>query len=322
MNRRADLIDRVRIALAKGGFAVSERCEIRPISFDVVARRDNRLLILKVLGNVDAFTERVANELATLARFLQGAPLLIGERSGAGDLEDGVAYLHRGIPAMTIASLEELILEDSPPIAYSTPGGLNVRLDGEMLRRLRVERSLSLGMLAQIAGVSRRAIQMYEEGMRATIEAALRLEDFLKHRLIEPADPFQMFTPSDEEPAAPAKVPGHGLEEEVFRLLRSVGYEVVPTRQSPFEALTRRDPGTILTGVEANPDGKTRRRAQLISSIAQVTEKDHMIVVRHEMRLTDIQGTPVVQRRELEKVRDPQELADLLADRKKRRKAP
>src|SRR5687768_1221360 len=129
MDTRADLIDRVRILLAKTGFAVSERCEIRPISFDVVARRDGRLLILKILGNVDALTERVGQELRTLAKFLGGTPMLLGERSSGGPLEDGVAYLHRGIPVLTLATLHEMLVENSPPLAEAAPGGLNVRLD-------------------------------------------------------------------------------------------------------------------------------------------------------------------------------------------------
>ena len=38
--QRADLIDQVRATMARAGFAVSERCDLRPVSFDLVARRD------------------------------------------------------------------------------------------------------------------------------------------------------------------------------------------------------------------------------------------------------------------------------------------
>ena len=46
------------------------------------------------------------------------------------------------------------------------------------MKRLREERSISLGTLAEIAGVSRRTIQMYENGMGAMIDVAIRLEEF------------------------------------------------------------------------------------------------------------------------------------------------
>jgi putative transcriptional regulator len=324
MDSRTELIDRVRVLLAQTGFAVSERCEVRPISFDVVARRDGRLLILKILGNVDALTDRVAQELRTLARFLGGTPLLLGERSGAGPLEDGVAYVHRGIPVLTASTLKELLVENNPPVAEAAPGGLNVRLDGRRLRQLREERALSLGALAEAVGVSRRAIQMYEEGMRATIEAALRLEEFLGEALVAPIDPFELFRPAREAETAPSPSVAARLsafEQEVFRMLRAVGFEVVPTAQSPFDALAHRGEEartSILTGVHPETDASTPRRARLLSSVAAVTERDGMMIVRQEVRVTNLQGTPVVQRKDLDRIRDPAELKTLLDERKKR----
>lgn len=320
MPTRDVLIDQVRETLARAGFAISERCEVRPISFDVVARRDNVLLILKILGNVDALTEQVAQELRTLARFLNGVPLLVGERSSAGALEDGVAYAHRGVPVLTVGTLRDHVLENVPPLAHATPGGLHVRLNGTLLRRLREERALSLGLLAQAGGVSRRAIQMYEEGMRATIEAALRLEEYLHESLIDPIDPFELFAPTqgEERPDEWAVRADSTLEESVFRMLRSVGFRVVPTGHSPFNAVTKQaESTTILTGVDHQTDAQTRRRAQLLTSIASVTEKDGMLVVRREIRFTNLQGTPVVGEKELERIRDPDELTTLLVERKK-----
>ncbi len=323
MSSRVDLIDQVRLMLAKAGFAVSERCNVRPVSFDVVARRDNRLFIIKVLGNVDAFSERVAQELRTLAHFLQGTPLLVGERSGAGSLEDGVAYCHRGIPVLTPQTMEELLLENTPPLAYATPGGLNVQLDGSRLRKIREERQLSLGDLAQVAGVSRRAVQMYEQGMRATVEAALRLEEYLGESLVSPVDPFKLFEPpSTTEPTA-GPAPSRTLdpfEAEVFRMLRSVGLEIVPTRRSPFEALAhppQEARESILTGVHHESDVHTRRRAQILASLSAVAERKGMIVVRREIRVTNIQGTPVIHQRELDKLRDPEELRRALEERRR-----
>jgi putative transcriptional regulator len=321
MDTRSELIDRVRVLLARTGFAVSERCEVRPISFDVVARRDNRLLILKILGNVDALSERVAQELRTLARFLDGRPMLLGERASAGPLEDGVVYVHRGIPCITVATLEELLLENAPPLVEASPGGLNVRLDGARLRRIREARALSLGALAEVAGVSRRAIQMYEEGMRATIEAALRLEEFLGESIVSPLDPFESFEAGADVPRTPPRGTVSPFEAEVFGMLRGVGFQVVPTSQSPFEAVTHRQEvrrESILTGVQNESDAQARRRAQLISSIAAVTEKDGMVVVRREVRVSNLQGTPIVLRDELERLRDPEELRTLLKERKVR----
>ena len=57
---------------------------MRGISFDVVARRDDTLLIIKILSNVDAFSKENAEEMLTLGEALGASPLLVGERSGSG----------------------------------------------------------------------------------------------------------------------------------------------------------------------------------------------------------------------------------------------
>ncbi len=91
---------------------------------------------------------------------------------------------------MSAQTLAEHLLEEIPPYIFAAPGGLYVKLDGDRLGDIRAERGLSLGTLADVAGVSRRTIQLYETGMGAMIDAALRLEEFLDTQIVEPIDPF------------------------------------------------------------------------------------------------------------------------------------
>src|SRR5438067_1998522 len=139
---RATLLARTRDMLARSGYFLSADSGARPLSFDLAARRDDELLLVKVLTNVDGLTDAVAQELRVIAQFL----------------------------------------------------------DAARLRRIREERGLSLGDLAQAAGVSRRAIGMYEDGMGAMVEVAMRLEEFLDETLALPTNPFR----SDAMPAAAA----------------------------------------------------------------------------------------------------------------------
>ncbi len=187
---RRQLVDEVRDLLAKTGFYLSERHDRRGLSFDVVARRDDLLLLLKILQNVDAFSRSNAEELRLIATTLSGSPIVIGERSGSGSLEEGVIYSRFGVPIVSKQTFVDLFEEGVPPFMFSAPGGLYVRLDAEVLRTAREERGISLGALAEVAGVSRRTIQMYMDGMSATVDIALRLEEFLGESLVVPVDPF------------------------------------------------------------------------------------------------------------------------------------
>src|SRR5438552_6388245 len=161
----------------KTGFFLSRPHGERGLCFDLVARRDDTLLIVKVFQNVDALSKETAQELKAIARTLEGSPLVVGERSGTGSLEDGVIYSRFGVPILCRSPLLEFLEEGVPPFLFSAPGGLYVQLDAAALRRMRDERGLSLGALAEIAGVSRRSLQMYLEGRAATLDVATRLED-------------------------------------------------------------------------------------------------------------------------------------------------
>lgn len=65
--QRDDLIHGVRDTLQKVGFTVSKPLNMRSISFDIVARREKALLLIKILSNVDAFSKDNAEEVKTLA---------------------------------------------------------------------------------------------------------------------------------------------------------------------------------------------------------------------------------------------------------------
>ena len=60
----------MRELLLRTGFIASNPLNLRGISFDVVARRDRSLLLVKVLTNIDAFSKENAEELKVLAEAL------------------------------------------------------------------------------------------------------------------------------------------------------------------------------------------------------------------------------------------------------------
>ena len=311
---RTDLIDSVRSTLAQAGFSVSERCDLRPISFDLVARRDRDLLILKVLTNVDALSEPIAQEIKLLCKFLEGRPLLVGLRAGTGELEDGVVYNRHDIHIVTPATLAEYVIDGSAPMVLAAPGGFYVHLDPTALRAARQEQALSLGVLAQIAGVSRRAIQMYEEGMRASIDAAMRLEEYLQADLIQPMDPLAYAAAGHAEPAPQPEAAGT-MEEFVRRMLEGMGYEVRATRRSPFDALSTQGPDTVLTGMGADSP-HLRKRARIVHSVSKVTQRPGFFVVERTTK-TELDGLPVVSRTELRRLADPQAILDLILERQR-----
>ena len=313
MNRE-QLINEIRDLLAKTGFYLSDKANTRGMSFDIIARRDQNLLLIKVLANVDAFTETNARELKLIARTLDGSPILVGQRSGGGRLEEGVIYSRFGVPILSKETFVDFFAEGVPPFVFAAPGGLYVHLDGDLLRRLRDTKNISLGTLAEVAGVSRRTVQMYLEGMSATIDIALRLEEFFGEPMVIPVDPFA-YT-KDLEQALVSWDEFDTFEKHVFQKLQNLGFEVVPTLRCPFEALTSDREEIYLTGVRTRNEN-VEEKVTMVSNISKVAERDSVIFVEKSRVRMSIRGTPIINKDELRKIKEREEIQDLIEERKK-----
>jgi putative transcriptional regulator len=335
-------IERVRELLESVGFFVSDAHHIRPTSFDLMARRDSQLLILKVLKNIDALDPSEAERLRALAGLFNGSVLLVGEVSGASQLEAGVLYNRYGIPIVVEESLRDYLAHGIPPFLFSSPGGIFARIDGERLRALRESRSLSLGALAGIAGVSRRTIQLYEEGGGAEVAVVDRIERFLGVPVAMPIDllPMPGLTPrpmpedddeeDDEDDEDGDDLPRPGprrpkgpiptsdpLRDNVVQRLGDMGWRVVVTVRCPFDAFSQgRTPGgdeILLTAVGTMRSAQ--HRADLLQEIARVAEGHALYVVRDLSSRRSIGGLPILSMGELRRHRDREELLEEIAER-------
>ena len=107
---RTELLSNIREILGSAGFAVSDPSTIRLPGFDLVARRDDTLLIIKGLANIDGLSQEVGKELRALAYLLKATPLLIGGKNGVNSLEDDVVYFRFGIQTVTVTTLKIMFL--------------------------------------------------------------------------------------------------------------------------------------------------------------------------------------------------------------------
>lgn len=308
---RNELINTTRAILAKAGFDVSSALSLRGICFDVVAKLDEKVLIIKVLSNIDAFSKENTEEMKVLADALCATPLVVGERSSSGALEPGIVYSRFNISIVSNETLADLLLEDAPPFIFAAPGGLYVKLDSELLKSVREDRGISLGTLAETAGVSRRTIQMYESGMGAMIDAALRIEEYLGLPVIEPIDPFAF---RSEERASEERTGHEPVDTFAFNQLCNLGFYVRHVVKSPFEAVTHNDKALMLTSVGSD-DEKVMQRAIVASELSRVMDRFSVLIVERKHERDNINTTAVVSNDELKKIDAPQELTDLVASR-------
>jgi len=309
---REDLINTTRAILAKAGFDISSSLNLRSICFDIVGRKDETLLIIKILSNVDAFSRENAEDMKVLADALKATPLLIGETSSSGPLETGIVYSRFKIPIISNETLGEHLLEEVPPFIFAAPGGLYVKIDGDLLKQIRETSGISLGTLAETTGVSRRTIQMYESGMGAMIDAAMRLEEFLQVPIIEPIDPFEYKSSKKLEDY---EVPGGSVtQSKALNRLLEIGFAITPVTKSPFEAISRSRQTIFLTGLGIDEE-KLIQKAMIASEVSRISGKHSLIIVERERSAENIETTAVVTSEELKKIDDQDALTDLVLSR-------
>jgi putative transcriptional regulator len=313
---RIELITNIREFLGHAGFSVSDPYMINLPGFDLVARRDDTLLIIKVLSNIDGLSEGVGNELRALACLLKATPLLIGERNGVNTLEDDVVYFRFGIETVTLSTLKNNLLQEVPVRAYAAPGGLYVNLDPEKIRRLRQEKNISLGAFARHVRVSRRTVQMYEDGMSARIDIANRIEDMFDQSVITPIDLLKPLMVETEQLPLFQKEQKHMKEfqHEVFSLLQNVGYKIIPMDRCPFEALSKEKEKILLTCVHEY-NKKLIEKAHFISSISKIMEKHAVVFTDKDASKKNVEGTPIIAKKELKKIHDPEDVFTLILER-------
>ncbi len=311
------LINRAIAILGKAGFIISDRCDIRPRSFDIAARRDNLLLLIKVISNIDGLNEETIREMQFLSKHLHGYPLVIGEKTRDHALETSVAYFRYGVPAFDIDTMQDYLVENIPPLIYAEHGGLYVNLEGTILKNERISKNISLGALASLLGVSRRTISKYEDGeMAASVDVAMKLEEILDRGFSVAVDLFEKLDSNEC-----GKQDNVEKEQHIFSTLKNMGFEVMPISQAPFDAvsqsLNRHDETTILTGV-GEYTKTIVKKAHLMSSISEVTLTQSVLIVHGASKTKNIDKTVLVEEKELKKIDDKDDFIELLQERGRR----
>ncbi|AQL42828.1 transcriptional regulator [Halorientalis sp. IM1011] len=312
---RSALVGNVTAMLRDAGFLVSDRCAIRPKSFDVAARRGEDTVLVKILGNIDAFDAKTGAEMRRLGEYLRATPVVIGLRTRDEDLKPGVVYFRHGVPVLSPDTAMDLFVEEVPPLIYAAPGGLYVNIDSEVLADAREDRDWSLGRLAQELGVSRRTVSKYEDGMDASVDVATQLEELFEAPLTSPvdvidgADEVREGEPMPDDPAVDPD------DEPVVAVLTRVGFDVHPTDRAPFKTISEEKDREqrMLTGHSEFTE-TAEKRARIMSSVGRVTRTTSIYVV-DRARQESVDGTALIERDEIENIRDVEDLKDLIKER-------
>ncbi len=312
---RNQLIENVCAQLEDAGFDLSSSCDVRPSCFDLVARRGDQLVLIKILNNVDALTKEDAHALQMVAQFFNAVPLVIGTKTRRGTLEPEAVYKRYGVPTISPVSLQKLIAERNLPKEYVQRGGKFVAIDGSKLREIRVDRNLTQQELADCVHVSARAILAYErDEMDVSSEVAEKLERVLETDLIIPVDILRERAQTKLNQGT-IGVSVSDLERRVNEFFERLGMSVLWTDRAPFHVAAKEEGPPLMSGVGSLRSWALKKRVEIIKSVSKVTEANAVLIVEEGKSEECISDVPVIRQLELDDIEKPRELKRIIAER-------
>ncbi len=310
---RTQLTQELNSQLDEAGFSLSSQCDVRPSCFDLVARKGEQLLMVKVLSNIDALTKEDANALQLVAHFFNATPLIVGHKTRKGKLDSGVVYKRHGVSTIAPRSFQSMIVEKRMPREFAQRGGRLVAISGAKLREARLEQQMSTGDLADCIQVSARAVLAYEKDeMDVSIDIAERLEKVLETDLMIPIDLLQERA---EIPTMQHGTPTDVLEVRVNEFFARLGMKVLWTDRAPFHVAAKEDDTPLISGVGSIKSWSLKKRIEILKSVSKVTEADAVIIVEEGQSEENVVDLPVIRQLELDDIDKPRELKKIIEER-------
>jgi len=310
---RTQLAQEIVTQLDDAGFSLSSQCEVRPSCFDLVARKGEQLLLVKVLSNIDALTKDDADALQLVAHFFNATPLIVGQKTRKGELDSGVVYKRHGVSTIAPRSFQSLIIEEKLPREYAQRGGRLVAIDGSKLRQARLKHEKTTGELADCVHVSARAILAYEKNeMDVSVDVAEHLEEVLETDLMIPIDILQERA---EPPTMRYGTPTDVLEVRVNEFFARLGMKVLWTDRAPFHVAAKEKDAPVISGVGSIKSWSLKKRIEILKSVSKVAESDAVIIVEEGESEENVADLPVIRQLELDNIDKPRELKKIIEER-------
>ena len=322
ITNRNQLIREVYQLLNKEGFETSDIYD--QSCFDIVARKKLLILLLKILVNIDTINEAHVEEIRQISNVFLASPIIVGVKSKNHILEEDVVYERHGLPAIGLETLKNMIVYDEYPEILADRGGYYVQINGNVLKEYREEYNLSLKDLADLAHVSRATMYKYENGMvRANTETAMLLEEILNTKITLDIDLFEPYQEDIKLKADTSKL--NQTQGTNAQNLAKLGFGVVSTNKSPFDALakaeiaTKKKENPLIANLNVQDEQNTKtlkKMAISLKDLSLVTSSDPFFVLKDDRIKDSIDGIPVIKSWEMKEVENSKEFLRLIRERR------
>jgi putative transcriptional regulator len=300
---RDKLLLEITQSLEENGFSVAQ--QLAPSCFDILARKGETILLLKILVNIDSLYQEQAEDLLRIADVLKASPMIIGLTAKGDHIREHTIYERHSIPAISSETFTEIMAEGKLPFVYAKRGGFYAHINADFLKKLREKKQLSLNDVAREAGLSRQTVEKYEKGEGADVENILRIQKALGELIIDPINVFNFEIKKPTEEPKP-----EAFEESITGRLDDIGFKTTSVTKASFSMIGKHGKDILLAGVK---NRQIQTKAHDIHDTANTLEQ-HGMFVFEKKKNKNIEGVPILEKSELEEVITSRELIKILKE--------
>ena len=252
------IIDKLAVFLLKDGFTVKT---LTRTCFDLLARRDDKILLIKVLEDANAMSKEYTDAMNLVSSYIGAVSIIISEKAG-NKLEDNVLYTRFDLYTLNFNTFVNSI-KNKFPFVRRTQAGFTISIAGNKLKRKREEKGYSLNYLSKKVGVTSRMIDKYEKGnSEITISKAMKIYNIFGPKVFNEINIF----------SGKNKIQSN-YKSDLSKKYIDLGFEASDTNKTPFDIIAKKENELILTGV----GDKTRRD---FSSLSKLLDADNLVIFK------------------------------------------
>jgi putative transcriptional regulator len=256
---KKNLLEEIGIMLLRDGFTVKT---LTRTCFDIVARKNARIILIKVLEDANSITEEFATQMKKVSSYISASPIVIAEKAGQL-LNDNVVYSRFGVFTLNKATFKNAV-ENRMPFLISTNAGLTASVAGERLRQKIEEAGYSLGLVSRKIGVSKSMIAKYENGSDISVNKAKALYGLFGPSVFRAIDVFSELSSLPEKSSS-----------AIVKKYSVLGFEASEARKVPFDIVAKKGREVIFTeiGDKTNPQ---------LESLTKMVDADNLVIFKNK----------------------------------------
>jgi len=285
---KQNLVENTSLLLLKNNFTIKNI----KTPFDLLAKKDYKILLIKILEDANSISIQTINEMKKLAKIIQASPLIISQKAGF-KLQPDVVYQRYGINTINFSTFNNSF--SKPLFISSNKSGFNIKIIGKKLKEKRENKDFSLSNLASKLSISSRMISKYEaEDSNISLNRALKLEKILG------SDIFQQINllTSDLTDIF------YDSFSDVSKKYHSLGFSSTEFTKIPVNVIARKNNEIILTKT-------SDKLSKDFFNFANLFELNNLIIFKNKKPKTE---TPVIHKEEFLDLEDGNDLINFLRE--------